>query len=81
MAGSLKQLMTHVRASAGGAVNDHDPIARVRPVDAYAVATEIKRLRNLAYSATVAYHAAVHSGLFGECQEPFCVKARALNLG
>jgi len=78
--------MTHVRASAGGAVNDHDPIARVRPVDAYAVATEIKRLRELAYSAVVAYHMVAHSGLFvgklfGECQEPFCVKARALNLG
>ena len=45
MSGSLESLVRHTRASSGDAANDHDAIARVRPVDVFAVKKEIEQLR------------------------------------
>lgn len=46
---------------------------------------EIEQLRELVGRVVVAYHLVKHAGagpgrLYGECQEPFCVEARALGL-
>lgn len=45
MSGSLESLVRYTEAAAGGAANDHDAIAMVRPVDVFAVKAEIERLQ------------------------------------
>ena len=49
MSGSLESLVRYTKASAGGAANDHDAIAHVRPVDVFAVKKEIERLRKIVW--------------------------------
>ena len=56
MMDSLEQLLLYTKRSVGDAINDHDPIARVRPVDVYAVKVEIERLRLLLPIVSQCHH-------------------------